>query len=474
MAELDARKLRDELASALGAGAVDGSDAAIAAHAHDTWPLSLLRAHQGTLRGGPACVVSPRSVDDVATLLRYANRVGAPVTPFGAGSGVCGGVLPSSDTIVVDMRQMNRLLAVDETSLTARVQAGMMGDRCEAELNERGYSMGQFPQSIALSTVGGWVSTRAAGQLSTRYGSIEDILIGLQVVLPDGRILNIKAAPRRAAGPDLRHLFLGAEGTMGIVTELTARILPLPESRALLSFAFADFDSGLEAIRRIVRAGWRPPVVRLYDAAETERHFGDWAAKASNFLILMSEGPAALTAAEAAACTEVCNALGATAAGEEPVRHWLQERNNVPSLPYLYARGLVVDTIEVAADWSHICALYREVVAAVGTVKDLLFVSGHSSHSYAQGTNIYFTFVAQPQDPGDAEATYLACWRQAMEATLRSGGAISHHHGIGRLRRQWMRAEHGEGVEVMRALKKALDPNGIMNPGVLLPDESEG
>ena len=315
MAELDARKLRDELASALGAGAVDSSDAAIAAHAHDTWPLSLLRAHQGTLRGGPACVVSPRSVDDVATLLRYANRVGAPVTPFGAGSGVCGGVLPSSDTIVVDLRQMNRLLEVDETSLTARVQAGMMGDRCEAELNERGYSMGHLPQSIALSTVGGWVATRAAGQFSTRYGSIEDILLGLQVVLPDGRILNIKAAPRRAAGPDLRHLFLGAEGTLGIVTELTARILPLPESRVLLSFAFADFDAGLEAIRRIVRAGWRPPVVRLYDAAETERHFGDWAAKASNFLILMSEGPTALTAAEAAACTEVCSALGGRRGG---------------------------------------------------------------------------------------------------------------------------------------------------------------
>jgi alkyldihydroxyacetonephosphate synthase len=471
MAEIDARQLRDDLCREVGREAVDWSEGALETHAHDTWPLSLLRDHLGTRTGTPACVVSPTSVEQVAATLRYATRVGAPVTPFGAGSGVCGGVLPSATGIVIDMRRMSDLLEVDETSLTARVQAGKMGDRFEADLNERGYSMGHFPQSIALSTVGGWVATRAAGQLSTRYGSIEDMLLGLQVVLADGRVVDVKPTPRRSAGPDLRHLFLGAEGTLGVVTEVTVKIFPVPESRRLLSFSFADFDSGLEAIRQIVRAGWRPPVMRLYDAQETSRHFGQWAEADNCFLIIVTEGAPALTAVEADATLAICRELQGTPTGEDPVRHWWAERNHVPSLTDLVARGFVVDTIEVTADWGHIGELYREVIAAVGTVKDLIVVSGHSSHSYAQGTNIYFTFVAQPADPAVAESTYLECWERAMQATVRCGGAISHHHGIGRLRREWMRDEHGAGIEVMRAIKKALDPQGIMNPGVLLPDD---
>jgi alkyldihydroxyacetonephosphate synthase len=261
---------------------------------------------------------------------------------------------------------------------------------------------------------------------------------------------------------------------LGIVTELTVRILPRPESRQLLCFSFSDFATGLEAIRTTVRAGWRPPVVRLYDAPETDRHFGRWAKPNHCFLIFLTEGPAALTKVEAEACTAACAALGGESVGEEPVEQWLEERNHVPSLMDLVSRGLVVDTIEVAAGWERIHGLYKEVLASVREVKDLLLISGNSSHSYTQGTNIYFTFVARPQNPDDAESIYRECWRRTMEATLRCGGTIAHHHGIGRLRSAWMTAEHGEGVAVMRAIKHALDPNGIMNPGVLLPEENGG
>jgi alkyldihydroxyacetonephosphate synthase len=178
---------------------------------------------------------------------------------------------------------------------------------------------------------------------------------------------------------------------------------------------------------------------------------------------------------ESEACHHACAELGGQPFGDRPVEHWLAERNNVPSLESLFARGFVVDTIEVASGWDRVHDLYREVIAAVGTVEDLIVVSGHSSHSYAQGTNIYFTFVAQPKDPARAEPIYHACWERTMEATLRVGGTIAHHHGIGRMRRRWMPAEHGdEGVAVLRAVKRALDPKGILNPGVLLPDAEPG
>ncbi len=471
MAENDNQKLRAALVAEVGEQIVNWNDGTLDDHSHDTWPLSLIRAHRGDLGTRPACVVSPASTEQVQAVLRLADREKVAVSPFGAGSGVCGGFLPDNGSIVLDMRRMNQLIDVDETSLTARVQSGMMGHLFEAALAERGYSMGHWPQSIELSTVGGWVSTRAAGQFSSRYGSIEDMLLGLEVVLAGGELVRISPSPRRSAGPDLRHLFLGSEGTLGVVTEATVRIFPAPESRRLSSFAFSDFESGLEAIRQIVRVGWRPPVLRLYDGHEAARHFGQWIEDDESMLLVLSEGPPAMAAAETEACREICLAMQGRETGEAAVEHWLEERNNVPSLAELIAKGFVVDTVEVTADWRHIGNLYQQVIEAVSGVESLLIVSGHSSHSYAQGTNIYFTFVAQPQDQKDAEATYLECWKRAMDATVRANGSISHHHGVGRLRKPWMRAEHGAGIEVMRSIKRALDPRGILNPGALLPED---
>lgn len=462
-------QLRADLERALGGDRIETGAETLFEHAHDTWPLTLLRIHQGRLASRPACVVRPTETAEIATVLRYANEHRVPVVPYGGGSGVGGGILPDAGAIVIDLRRMDRILELNETALQVRVQAGMYGHRFEEELQAQGYSMGHWPQSVSLSTVGGWIATRAAGQYSTRYGAIEDMLLGLEAVMADGRIVRIKSTPRRSAGPDPRHLFLGAEGTAGIVTEATLKIFPLPESRRLLCFAFPDLDSGLEAIREIVRAGWRPPVTRLYDAMETGRHFGQWQQGDRCFLILLTEGPTALTNAEAEACAQACTAHGGEAVGEAPVQHWLHERNNVPSLMSFIERGFVLDTIEVATEWDRIQSLYAEVTAALRAVPHVIVASGHTSHSYAQGTNIYFTFVAKPEDPAAAEPTYQACWTAAMEATLRVGGTICHHHGIGRLRAPWMAAEHGAALDLLRAVKQALDPNGILNPGALLP-----
>jgi alkyldihydroxyacetonephosphate synthase len=463
---------REALAASLGGdrNTVRWDDNALTEHSRDTWCISLLRSLRGTLSARPLCVVSPTAVDQVCATVEYANRHRLPVVPFGAGSGVCGGVLPPDGAIVVDLRRMNSILELNETALLVRVQTGMMGNAFEAQLNEVGYSMGHFPQSIDVSTVGGWVSTRAAGQYSTRYGSIDDILLALEVVLPDGRLLRTKVGPRSATGPDLRELFLGAEGTLGVVTEATMRIFPRPESSVGQSYSFASMDDGLEAIRRITRAGWKPPVVRLYDGIETARLFTAASTGSNCLLLLLSEGPEALTAAESQACQAICTAQGGDAVGTDPLQHWLVERNQVPGFEPFLKSGLVLDTIEVATTWDHIHDLYREVIAALQTVEGIVVASGHSSHSYPQGTNIYFTFAARPAEPEQAEATYFACWEQVMEATLRCGGTISHHHGIGRLRLPWMARELGEGLTVLRSIKRVLDPNGIMNPGVLIPD----
>jgi alkyldihydroxyacetonephosphate synthase len=464
---------REALVKRLGTESVRWDADSLAQHSRDTWCLSVLRELRGTLAARPLCVVSPNTVEQISTLLHYAAQQRLSVVPFGAGSGVCGGVLPAEGAVVIDLRRMNRIVELNETALLVRVQAGMMGHTFEAALNDKGYSMGHFPQSIELSTVGGWVATRAAGQYSTRYGCIEDILLALEVVLPDGRVLRTRVGPRAATGPDLRQLFLGSEGTLGVVTELAVRIFPRPESSVGQTHSFATMHDGLEAIRRIMRAGWRPPVVRLYDGSEAARLFTEASTGDNSLLLLISEGPSGLTAAESAACAEICAAAGGAPVGSGPVQHWLAERNHVPGFETFLQRGYVLDTIEVATTWDHIDDLYRAVIAALHTVEGIVVASGHSSHSYAQGTNIYFTFVARPADPARAEATYLACWDQAMEATLRCHGTIAHHHGIGRVRLPWMARELGAGLDLLRAIKRALDPNGIMNPGVLIPGEVE-
>jgi len=460
-----------ELRGRLGAERVDTSDEAIDAHLHDQWVMSILRALQRRA-SRPACIARPSSTADIAAILEIAEAERVPVVPFGAGSGVCGGAVGPAGALVVDLRAMNRILALDETGLAVTSEPGVMGAELERWLRARGYTMGHFPQSIDISTVGGWISTRSSGQLSTKYGSIEDMLLAFEAVLPGGRVVRTRAVPRSACGPDLRSLFLGSEGTLGILSEATLRVHPVPESSAERAFSFADFRSGLETVREIVRLGWRPAVVRLYDPIEAGRNFTGVAPEGRALLLFLTEGPAALVEAERAAVFEHCRRRGAEDHGWEAVTRWLEHRNRVPSFESFLERGVVVDTIEVATEWSRIHDLYEGVLGALRAIDGVLVASAHSSHSYTQGTNLYFTFAARPEAMADAEALYFRCWRGAMEATLAAGGTISHHHGIGRLRAGWMRRELGSAYDLLIALKRALDPHGIMNPGALFDSEA--
>ena len=265
----------DSLRRALG-DCVATDPAALDAHRHDTWMLAQLRDLEERGAPRPLAVVRPRSTEEVAVALRICREAGTPVVPWGGGSGVCGALEARTDAVVLSTEALQGLVALDDRDLTATFRSGTMGIAAEERVREAGLTIGHWPQSVELSTVGGWVATRAAGQFSTAYGNIEDLVLDLEVVLPDGGILRTRRTPRAAAGPDLRQLFLGSEGTLGVVTEVTFSLRPLPATSRGQSFHFASLGAGLEAIRRLLREGWAPPVVRLYDAAESARQFGEW------------------------------------------------------------------------------------------------------------------------------------------------------------------------------------------------------
>jgi alkyldihydroxyacetonephosphate synthase len=453
-------------------GARVRTDAAtLAAHSRDTWVLSDLDDLEGHPPAPPLAVVEARSTEEVALTLVLCRAARTPVVPYGGGSGVCGGVRTTPGCVVLSTRALTGLVDLDAGSLVASFRAGTNGLEAEQRLQEESLTLGHWPQSIDVSTVGGWVATRASGQYSTLYGNIEDLMLDLEAVLPDGRVVRTRRTPRASTGPDLRQLFLGSEGTLGVVTEVGFSVRPLPEASRGQAFHFESFQAGLEPTRRLLRQGWRPPVVRLYDARESERHFPGTCPDGRAMLILLHEGPAALVEAQAAAAAEISRETGGAEADPASVDRWLEKRNEVPEFRVFLEKGVILDTIEVASTWDRAAALYERTTAALREVPGMLLATAHSSHSYRSGTCLYVTFVARPERREEMATTYRECWRRTMEASAELGAGLSHHHGIGRVRREHLVRELGEGgVGLLRALKHALDPDGLLNPGVLIPD----
>ena len=458
-----------DLAAILGAGLLQAEDQR-SARARDTWIRSQIPVSAGTPVVAPLAVCAPRSSEELAEVVRICITHDTPMIPRGGGSGVVGGVLASADSVVLSTERMAGLRAFSSTDLLASFGAGTNGLEAEQRMQAEGLSIGHWPQSIELSTVGGWVATRASGQYSTAYGNIEDMVYSLEAVLADGSIYRSRDTPRASAGPDLRHLLMGSEGTLGVVTEVTFSLRQQPESELRQAFHFDEFDAGLEAVRKLMRAEWRPAVVRLYDGRESWRHFRERLPKGNAMLILAHMGPSALTGVEAVAVSRICESGGGAAAPDEVVDGWFEHRNTVPTWDELLAQGIVADTIEVAADWTRLPKLYRSVIDALEAVDGVVAASAHTSHAYRSGANLYFTVAATPASPEDHASTYDALWSAAMNATARLGAGLSHHHGVGRVRRDWMPVELGVGgLSLLRSVKAVIDPRGLMNPGVLLP-----
>jgi alkyldihydroxyacetonephosphate synthase len=458
----------DALAAAIGADRIETGSDQLDARRHDYWALSHVRDFVGSPAPRPGALVRPRSVAEVQAVLRFANERRVAVIPFGLGSGVVGGVIAAPDAIVLDMGAMNAVRFIDPVNLLAGFDAGHNGLAAEQAVAAEGLTIGHWPQSVAVSSVGGWVATRASGQLSTGYGNIEDLVYAIEAVLPTGELVTLGKGPRASAGPDLRHLMLGSEGSLGVITGVTVSLRRAPEAKAVSCFEASTMRAGFELQREIVQRGWRPPVMRQYDERESRRQHAD--AKAC-VIMIAHEGPAALVEAERAAVAALAAEAGVAAAPGEIVERWFEHRNTVPSWDALLARGLVVDTVEISAEWTKIGDVYDEAVASLKGIEGLIAGSAHSSHVYRSGLNLYFTFAVQTSAPEQMETAYLDGWRRIMEATARHGGSVAHHHGIGRVRRGWLATELGDsGVALLRRLKATLDPNGIMNPGVLLPD----
>lgn len=451
-------------------GAIVRTEAEVlASRRHDYWAASHLRVWRGDHLDDPGCVVQPTSVDQVQALVRFASAHHIALMPFGLGSGVCGGVLADPSVVLVDLSTMSRTRFIDDHDLLAAFDAGKNGMEAETEVAAHGLTIGHWPQSIAVSSVGGWVSTRASGQFSTAYGNIEDLVYSIEAVLPDGSLVGLGHAPRAAAGPDLRHLLMGAEGTMGVITGVTFSLRRAPESRRYSAWYAPTMAAGIEAQRRIVQAGWLPPVMRLYDAPEVKRNFRDHARSGESMLLMVHEGPTGRVAAELDAVGDLAGDAGLAAADPVVVEQWMERRNHVSTWTELLDMGVVVDTIEISAPWSRIDAVYDSAIASLREVPGIVTASAHSSHVYRSGINLYFSFAVRC-DASEMEARYFECWRRVMEATSAAGGGIAHHHGIGRLRKDFLDLDLGSsGVDLLRTLKHAVDPHGIMNPGNLIP-----
>lgn len=460
----------DELVARLGSARVSTDDVTLRSHRRDAWVVSELDDLERAPVALPTCVVRPRSLADVVSIVNLCRETGTALVPSGLRSGVCGGVLAGAGSVVLDSSSMAEVRSIDTHDLVGRFDAGVRGSDAEARVNAEGLSLGHFPQSMALSSVGGWVATRAAGQFSTGYGNIEDLVLGLEAVLPDGSVYQSGDAPRRSAGPDLRHLLLGSEGTLGVITGVNLALRRTPEARIAAAFHMPHMQAGFDAQREILQAGFQPVVLRLYDPREVARLFGKFQKDDQCLLLCVHEGEPRRVAVEQAVTAERALGAGGSVAAAAAAEHWLAERNHVPTFRSFLESGVIVDTVEVAAPYASIGALYTAAIAALGRIEGIWNGSAHSSHAYRTGINLYFSFAVQPKDKTQLRQAYAACWQAILQASLDAGGTISHHHGIGRVRREWLARELGEGgLSALRAVKRALDPTGFMNPGVLIP-----
>jgi alkyldihydroxyacetonephosphate synthase len=454
----------------------------------------LVRLRSGDGSGAPDAVVCPGSHREVTDVLAACDADGIAVVPFGGGTSVVGGVEPLRDgfpaAITLDLRRMNRLVAADRTSLTATFEPGSSGPRAEALLASRGLTLGHYPQSFEFATIGGYVATRSAGQASTGYGRIDELVLGLRLAAPVGEV-EVKAFPASAAGPSLRELLVGSEGALGVITEATLAVRRLPERRRYEGWSFRTFDEGIEAFRALEQRDASPDVARLSDEHETRLSMalassgstGERLGRAylrarghegGCIVIVGWEGEQRELERRRHSTRAVLREAGGLALGERPGRSWLRNRYAGPYLrDALLDRGALVETLETAATWTNLRGLYaavgdalRESLSARGTPP---LVMCHVSHLYRSGASLYFTFIARQEEGAELDQ-WQAAKTAAGDAIVAHHGTITHHHAVGRDHTPWMRAEVGDvGIELLRAAKERLDPRGIMNPGKLLP-----
>ena len=450
----------------------------------------LVRLRSGRLEQAPDAVLVPGDAAAVAAVLAACSEARVAVVPFGGGSSVVGGVdaLAGDNSAVVSL-DLTRLRSVelDRTSLVARLGPGLRGPEAEQALAERGTTLGHYPQSYEQATIGGYAATRSAGQASSGYGRFDELVTSVELTAPTG-VLRTLQIPHTAAGPSLRELVLGSEGTLGVITEVGCRVRPAPERRRYEGWMAADFASGREIVRGLAQSREMPDVLRLSDEEETRVSMGlsgteGWQKRALDgylslrrrqggcLIICGFEGERASVRRRRSLASRRLRSGGAVPLGRAAGRSWEKARFEGPYLrDELIGIGVFVETLETAHTWSRLDELY---LAVGGALKDALgpqsIVMCHLSHAYPDGASLYYTFLARAKR-GEEIEQWRRTKRAASEAIVSVAGTITHHHAIGRDHAPYMRDEVGElGLDALRAVKERLDPAGIMNPGKLLP-----
>lgn len=465
--------LRHELERALGREAVSEDAALLQAQAADWSWLSQYLKYRDLPLPSADVAVWPTSTKQVAEVVRIADHFHVPVVVRGGGSGTQGGTLAPYGGIALDLGKMDRIMEIDETSMTLTVEAGLNGWELEQKLNERGLTLPHYPGSMHHgATVGGYVAARGSGVASTKYGKAEDLVLQLTAVTPPGRVVETLPVPNHAAGPDLLQVFVGSEGTLGVITELKLQLERLPERREFLTFRFDDVPAGIEAARQIMTQRWKPAVIRLYDPADAGK-LGKVIGRdiSGAVMVICCEGHSRLVEIEADAVVRICRSGGGEDLGPELASSWWENKYRPFASGHAPAPPTIFGTTDSVTTFARLPRLYAAKKRAIeeGFAHLGARYTAHFSHWYPWGGMIYDRFYVDngPDDPDEAIALHDHLWDVAVATSLAHGGVINEHHGIGIKLGRFMRDQYGEAWPLITALKDAWDPNNIMNPGKL-------
>jgi alkyldihydroxyacetonephosphate synthase len=464
---LMAEMVLSELEDAVGRDHVSTSQVEKLAHGVDNFWLPRMWVDRGETPPTADWIVYPGSAAAVAAVLKIANYYKVPVTPWGGGAGSQGGALAVQGGIILDTKRMNKIINFDADSYTVTAETGIIHQDLEWAANERGYSLMHFPSSIGCSTLGGFLAHRGTGVLSTKYGNIDDLCVAMEIVLPNGSIINTLPVPKSSAGPDLKSLFTGSEGTLGVITKAEMKFFDIPESRMFQAYMFHNLSDGIKAGRNVMKR-IKPSIIRLFDELETQkiikRVMG--ISKPGVYMVFGFEGEKAITALEEKIIHDICMETAYEELGSDLGAQWWKQRYDFFYPPHAFDLPRMFGTMDTVATYANIEKIYWAMKHEIeGKFPQAQFVA-HFSHWFDWGCMLYDRFIIEnpPQDPREALKLHNEIWNAGVRVALANGGVLNDHHGIGLKLSRLMKEQYGPAMQVLEGIKKALDPNYIMNP----------